>query len=134
MRTGLLVPICLAGLLASNAAMAAEAGFSVYGLGDSSFNAGITPPGGTYITGLADYYTGVIEATVTIGGTPVTAGAEAGFLQTGVNALWVPDEQVLGGNLALSITLPVGYIDLTATLAAAVLVPAVRRRGSASAT
>lgn len=119
MRANFTTCICLAGLLAtSGEALSAEAGFSVYGLGGSSFNAGITPPAGTYVTGLAGYYTGVINGTVTIGGVDIDAGAEVGFFQTGINVLYVPETKVLGGNLGLSITVPIGHIDLTAMLAA----------------
>ncbi len=97
---------------------AAEGGFSVYGLGGAAFNAGITPPAGTYITPLAGYYTGVIEGSATVGGVDINAGAEAGFFQTGVNFLYAPEQKILGGQAAFGVTLPIGYVDLTAELSA----------------
>ncbi|HEY4200284.1 MAG TPA: transporter [Devosiaceae bacterium] len=99
-------------------AFAAEGGFSVYGLGGSAFNAGITPPAGTYVTPLAGYYQGVIEGNATVGGVPVRAGAEVGFFSTGVNLLYVPEAKFLNGTPGLSLTLPFGCVGLTASLSA----------------
>lgn len=105
-------------ILVAPQSFAAEGGFSVYGLGGSGFNAGITPPAGTYVTPLAGYYQGVIEGEVTVGGVPITAGADAGFFSTGLNLLYVPDAQLLNGTPGLSLTLPFGCVELTATLSA----------------
>jgi len=95
-------------------AYAAEGGFSVYGLGGAGFNAGITPPAGTYVTPLAGLYTGVIDVGSTVGGVPVSAGARVGFFQSGVNLLYVPEVKALDGQVGFSVTVPVGYIALAA--------------------
>lgn len=111
--------ICGVGVaLVAGPVAAAEGGFSVYGLGGAAFNAGITPPAGTYVTPLVGYYTGVIEGSATVGGVDINAGAEAGFFQTGVNFLHAPEEKILGGNAAFGLTLGIGYIDLAAELSA----------------
>lgn len=110
--------VAISAALISPFSFAAEGGFSVYGLGGSAFNAGITPPAGLYVTPLAGYYQGVIEGDATIGGVPISAGAEAGFFSTGVNLLYVPDAKFLNGTPGLSVTLPFGCVDLTATLSA----------------
>src|ERR1700742_4094940 len=104
------------GLAAPTAAWAAEGGFSVYGLGGSALDAGVTPPPGTYITRLASLYQGVIQGTATVGGVPSEAGASAGFFVTGLNLLYVPEADILGGHLGLSFTLPVGFVDLAANV------------------
>lgn len=114
----ILVTLILVLLAANGQALAAEGGFSVYGLGGAAFNAGITPPAGTYVTPLAGYYTGVIEGSASVGGVPIEAGAEAGFFQSGLNLLQVPEGSFLGGTLGLSATVGVGNIDLEAELSA----------------
>jgi hypothetical protein len=116
LSTACLAAMCGASLLLGGQAMAAESGFSVYGLGGSSFNAGITPPAGTYVTGLGAYYTGTQSATGTIGGVTIDAGADVGFFQAGVNILHVPKLEVLGGKLGFSLTVPAGFVDLNADL------------------
>src|SRR5215475_12234609 len=93
------------GLAFPSVVWAAEGGFSVYGLGGSALNAGATPPPGTYVTGLASLYQGVVQGAVTIGGVPVEAGANVGFFASGVNVLYVPDADILNGHLGISFTL-----------------------------
>lgn len=99
-------------------ALAAETGLSVYGLGSNTFNAGIAAPPGTYVTPFAAYYAGVIEGSATVGGVPVSAGLDLGFVQTGINLLYAPEAQFLGGQLGLGATVGLGYVDLTASLSA----------------
>ncbi|MDC9822437.1 transporter [Devosia sp. ZB163] len=106
--------LALAGV--SGPALGAEAGFSVYALGGSGFNAGITPPAGTYVTPLVGYYAGSIDGTVTLGDVDLAAGADVGFFQSGINFLYVPEFEVLGGTLGLSITPMIGHIDLEANV------------------
>jgi len=108
------------GLLAAAGAspsLAAEFGFSAYGLGGAGFGAGVTPPPGTYVTTVAAYYEGEAGGTITLGGVTLDAGVTIDFFTAGLNGLYVPQEKVLGGNLGLSVTVPVGYIDIDAELA-----------------
>ena len=100
-------------------AKAAEYGFSTYGLGQSSFGAGITPPAGTYVTAATALYAGDIGATVTFGrGVTVNAGAHVEYRSGAINGLYVFDHKVLGGNLGVSTTIPTGFISIDAVVTA----------------
>jgi hypothetical protein len=95
---------------------AAEYGFSTYGLGGSAFGAGVTPPAGTYVTNVYAYYQGDIGSTISFGGVTVNAGAEVNGFTTGLNILYVPERKVFGGNLGLSVTVPVGHVSVDANV------------------
>ena len=101
---------------ASKPAQAVEYAFSTYGLGESAFSAGVTPPPGTYITAVAAYYSGEIGTAVSFGGVTLNAGAKADIFSGGLNMLYVPNGKLLGGNLGLSMTIPFGYTNLDAFL------------------
>jgi len=118
---------CLAA--ASAPGNAAEYGFSTYGLGGSAFGAGVTPPAGTYVTNLYAYYQGDIESTISFGGVTINAGAEAKGFSTGVNILYVPERKVLGGNLGLGVTIPVGHVDIEANVTIGPLTAAASTEG-----
>lgn len=95
-------------------AFGAEAGFSGYGLGGAAFGAGQTPPPGTYVSFVAGYYAAEIEGAVTIGGELFELGLEVDFFNAAVNGVYVPNSTFLGGRPAISVTVPVGHIDLVA--------------------
>ena len=95
-------------------AQAAEYGLTTYALGQNGFGAGITPPAGTYVSTLAGIYSGRIGGTLDFGGVTLGAGAHLDFFTAGINGLYVFDRKVLGGNLAVSATIPVGYMNLDA--------------------
>lgn len=97
-------------------ARADEFGFSSYGLGGSAFGAGATPPSGTYVSFVSGYYEGKINAPLTLGGVTLNVGSRVQFFQEALNGLYVPEHKVLGGNLGLSVTVPVGHIDLKAAV------------------
>jgi hypothetical protein len=97
-------------------ARADEFGFSSYGLGAAAFGAGVTPPPGTYISFVSGYYEGEISAPVTLGNVTLQAGAKVKFFQEGLNGLYVPNRKVLGGNFGVSVTVPVGHMDLDASV------------------
>jgi hypothetical protein len=99
---------------ASAACNAAEYGFSTYGLGQSVFSAGVTPPAGIYVTNLYAYYQGEIHSTVSFGGVTINTGAKAKAFSTGINVLYLPERKVFGGNLGLGVTIPVGHVDVAA--------------------
>jgi hypothetical protein len=105
---------CLAAASANG--NAAEYGFSTYGLGESAFSAGVTPPAGIYVTNLYAYYEGEINKAVSFGGVTINAGAAAKAFSTGINILYVPDSKIFGGNLGLSVTMPVGHVDVAANV------------------
>lgn len=99
----------------STALCAAETGFSTYGLGGYSFGAGVTPPPGTYVSTAVGFYTGKISGAVTIGGLVFDIGMNVDFLSVGLNGLYVREGKVLGGQLGISATVPIGHVDLDAT-------------------
>jgi hypothetical protein len=102
-------------LCAGPTAEAAEYTFSTYGLGGTAFGAGVTPPPGTYVSAATTLYRGDITGNINIGGVVFNAGAKAELLAGAVSGLYVPDWTVLGGRPGLSVTVPVGHIDLEAT-------------------
>jgi hypothetical protein len=97
-------------------ARAVEYAFSLYGLGEGAFSAGVTPPPGTYVTAVAGFYSGEIGTTVSFGGVTLNAGAKADAFSSGLNLLYVPDRKLLGGNLGLSVTIPFAYVDYQASI------------------
>jgi len=97
-------------------AHADEYGFSTYGLGGSAFGAGQTPPPGTYITYITGFYEGKVNTDITFGNVTVNAGAHVDFFQMALNGLYVPDRMVLGGRPGFSVTIPVGHVDLDASV------------------
>ena len=75
-----------------------------------------TPPPGTYVTYITGFYEGKINADVTFGNVTVNAGAKLEFFQMALNGLYVPDRKVLGGQPGFSVTIPVGHVDLDASV------------------
>lgn len=119
----------LVGVSGVSPAVSDEAGFSTYGLGGSAFDAGVTPPAGTYITFGSGFYSGKIGGAVTLGDVTLNAGARVDFFQAFINGLYVSDQKVLGGNFGLSVTIPTGHIRMNAEVSAPPL-PAVERETS----
>lgn len=97
-------------------ANAAEYAFSTYGLGQAAFNAGVTPPPGTYVTAAAASYNGKIGGQINFGGVVINAGAKVQGFNNGWNVLYVPERKVFDGNVGLAVTLPVGHVDVDATI------------------
>jgi hypothetical protein len=99
-------------------AKAAEYGFSTYVLGQNAFSAGVTPPPGTYVTSATFLYAANIGRTVEFGGVTLGAGATVDLNMSAINGLYVFDHKVFGGNLGVSATVPVGFIDIDAMVTA----------------
>ncbi|WP_239031827.1 SphA family protein [Paroceanicella profunda] len=97
---------------------AAEGGVGFYLLGTRSAQAGILPPPGTYLQNDAYFYSGSASAgqDLPLGGRAVADIDATAFIDL-ITALWVLPETVLGGNLAVLGTLPVGAQDIDAALA-----------------
>jgi hypothetical protein len=113
-------PILTLSLLAAATipAQAVEYAISTYALGESAFSAGLTPPPGTYVTAVTAYYSSKIGTAVRFGGVTLNAGAKLDAFNSGLNVLYVPDRKLFGGNLGLSVTIPAGYINIDASIAA----------------
>jgi hypothetical protein len=99
------------GLMGSPDARATEYAFSTYGLGSMAFGAGITPPAGIYGSAATSFYSAKIGATVDFGRVVINSGAKVDAFATASNLMYVPDRKLFGGNLGLSVTVPVGHID-----------------------
>ena len=106
--------LVIAVVVGVGSASADEFAFSSYGLGGAAFGAGVTPPAGTYVTLVSAYYEGEIDGPVTIGGRVINVGMAAGFFSQATNIMYVPENKVFGANVGLSVTIPVGHIDIDA--------------------
>lgn len=97
----------LAGLL-SSPALAVEGGTSFYLLGSKTTMAGYLPAPGFYGV-LQNYaYTGSADIDFETAGLELKGGIEADAYIALPTAMWVMDQDVLGGNLAFTLTTPYG--------------------------
>src|SRR6187455_2445767 len=87
-------------------AQAAEYALSTYALGQNGFGAGVTPPAGLYMSTIGGVYSAGVGRAIEFGGVPIAAGAHLDFFTSAINGLYVFDHKVLGGNLAVSATIP----------------------------
>lgn len=113
-RIGCLGTAAVAALLALGpTAKAAESGFTIYPLGSLAFGSGSVAPPGLYVTPVAYYYQGRTSAALPVSG--VTAvDVEVSLFSPSVNLTWSPHLTLLGGQPAVTLGLPAGYIDLAA--------------------
>jgi hypothetical protein len=114
-RARILIAACVL-VAASAESQATEYAFSTYGLGSAAFGAGVTPPPGTYVTGATAFYDATIGGALNFGGVIINAGAEVDGFAGSTNILYVPARKVLGGNLGLAVTVPIGHLDVDATV------------------
>jgi len=61
-------------------------------------------------------YSGKITGAVSFGGVTLNAGVKVDSFSSDLNLLYVPDRKLLGGNLGLSVTIPVAYVNYEATI------------------
>ena len=95
-------------------AFAAEGGLGFYLLGSKTTMSGYLPPPGTYGI-ISNYgYSGSANINILSGGVEVTGDVKADAYLAMPTALFVLDQDVLGGHLALSLTTPFGYKSLNA--------------------
>jgi hypothetical protein len=101
----------------SQRAEAAEGGASVYLLGLRGPGAGITPPAGVYFQNDTYFYDGKFggNRSLPLGGLLVASVNERIWLNAST-ALWVTPAKILGGDLALSATIPFGSPRIGASL------------------
>ena len=67
---------------------------------------------------ISGFYEAKINGAVTLGGVTLNVGSKVDFFQSALNGLYVPDRTVLGGHLGLSVTVPVGHVDMKADVTA----------------
>jgi len=114
-----LSPILFVGcacLIMPSSASAVEYAYGTYSLGSSAFGAGVTPPPGTYVTEGLFYFRGTIGTAVQFGDDILNAGGKANLFSEATNILYVPERKLFGGNMGLSLTVPVNFVDYSGTL------------------
>jgi hypothetical protein len=95
-------------------AQAAEGGLGFYLLGSKTSLAGFVPPPGTYVADYNYFYTGSTDINFNIGGVNVDGGVDADAYIKLLTGLWSAPEKVLGGNAALSVSVPIGWKSISA--------------------
>ncbi|RDI57183.1 hypothetical protein DES45_107100 [Microvirga subterranea] len=107
--------------LFAGSARATEGGVSLYVPGLRGPLAGVTPPPGFYFDNDAYYYYGELPNArrLQIGGAVVSNVKQRAYVDF-VTPLWVTPLEILGGNLAFSVTVPFGapYVSAGAVIAA----------------
>jgi hypothetical protein len=104
----LIVQIAALAVVFASPALAVEGGTSFYLLGSKTTMGGYLPPPGFYGV-LQNYaYTGSADIDFQSGGVTLSGGIDADAYYAMPTALWVMDQEVLGGNLAFSLTTPFG--------------------------
>ena len=106
----------LALLVCGGIAQGAEKGVGVYLLGFRGPMAGFTPPPGVFFQNDLYIYSGDAGANVQLPfGGQIIANVEATAVLEMPTALLVTPAEFLGGNLAFTATLPIGYQDIEAS-------------------
>jgi hypothetical protein len=104
--------------------MAVEGAAGFYILGSKTSLGGVIPPPGTYISDISYYYAGSTDITLEYAGLTISGGVDADVYYNLPTAIWVAPGKVLGGNVALSALIPIGWKNVSAGLAAGSVVSA----------
>jgi hypothetical protein len=103
----------------SGGAQAAEKGLGTYLLGVRGPMAGFTPPPGVFFQNDLYVYSGEAGGGIQLPfGGQIIANVEATAVLELPTGLWVTPWEIAGGNLAFSATVPVGSLDVDASLGA----------------
>lgn len=94
--------------------LAAEGGSGTYLLGSKQELAGILPPPGVYLVDSNYLYSGKANIDFAISGVTLSGGMQADAYYKLATLLWVTPGQVLGGNLGISATVPIGWKKVSA--------------------
>jgi hypothetical protein len=110
---GTALVICAA--LGGSHGYAAEGGIGVYILGSRGPMAGYTPPPGVYFQNDFLHYRASFDASRAFPSGAPLVGTLGGYADVDLlTPFWVTPLDVLGGNLAFALTIPVGNVRLTA--------------------
>ena len=104
--------------MGATSALAVEGAAGFYILGSKTSMAGYIPPPGTYVADVNYYYSGSTDASLQFAGVTISSGVDADVYYNIPTAIWVAPGKVLGGNIALSTLVPIGWKDVDAGLAA----------------
>jgi hypothetical protein len=103
--------------MVATGAMAAEGGAGFYLLGSKGPAAAITPPPGVFFQNDFYYYSGSLGGGKSLPtGGRIIAGVQGKAAIEVPTVLWILPEDVAGGHLGLSATVPLGWKDTTADL------------------
>jgi len=118
LTTRAFVTLLLFGLigLPNNPARSAEGASGTYLLGSKGSMAGYLPPPGVYLQDTNYFYSGQTNGTLSFAGLTIAGGVDADAFYKIPTLLWVMQQKILGGNLALSATTPIGWKDVSAGL------------------
>ena len=117
----LLAGLTLQFVAGSQETQAAEGGLGFYLLGSKTSLAGFVPPPGTYVADYNYFYSGSAPINFNIGGVDVTGGVDANAYIKLFTGLWTAPDKVLGGDIAFSVSVPIGWKDVSAGAAVDVL-------------
>jgi len=106
--------VSVTALAASSQAVAVEGAGGIYLLGSKTSMAGMVPPPGTYLQNMNYVYSGDASSTLEFAGLTISGGIDATAYYNLTTALWVAPGNVFGGSLALSLTAPIGWKDVSA--------------------
>ncbi|RST87406.1 transporter [Aquibium carbonis] len=98
----------LAVVLCASPALAAEGGSSFYLLGSKTTMGGYLPPVGVYGVVQNYFYTGSADIDFETAGVSLSGGIDADAYVALPTVLWVTGAEVFGGNLAFTLTTPLG--------------------------
>lgn len=79
--------------------------------------AGYLPPPGFFAQSTNYLYSGSKNGELDAGGLTLSGRIDANALYTLPTGLWVADQKILGGNIAFSVTAPIGWEDVSASAA-----------------
>jgi hypothetical protein len=94
----------------------AESASGAYLLGLRGQGAGMTPPAGVYFSNQLYFYSATAGGNISLGGTAFGVNVEANPIVNIPTALFVTDQQIFGGRLGFSATVPFGLMDITASI------------------
>jgi hypothetical protein len=100
--------VAMGSMMLGTPALAAEGGIGFYLLGSKTTMGGYLPPPGVYGAVQNYFYTGEASINFQTAGATLSGGVEADAYMALPTALWVADTDILGGDLAFSLTTPFG--------------------------
>lgn len=114
-RRSLVIAVALGGHLSvGEQSFAAESATGTYLLGSKQELAGVLPPPGIYLVDSNYFYSGKADFDLAFAGVTLSGGVKADAYYKLPTLLWVAPGQVMGGNFGLSVTVPVGWKDVSA--------------------
>lgn len=105
-------------VIGATSALAVEGASGFYILGSKTSMGGFIPPPGTYVSEMNYYYSGSADVSLQFSGVTISGGVDADVYYNIPTAIWVAPGKLLGGSVALSALVPIGWKDVEAGVAA----------------